>query len=92
MAQGSVWAAKHDMTIMDYIEGCPADTVNCFLPFSVHELNLDDLSETSVLRFDSEIFGFGTVATPLGDSIWFGSAHGDRVARYDMSNRAGDGS
>ena len=92
MAQGSVWAAKHDMTIMEYIEGCPADTVNCFLPFSVHELNLDDLSETSVLRFDSEIFGFGTVATPLGDSIWFGSAHGDRVARYDMSNRAGDGS
>jgi hypothetical protein len=92
MAQGSVWAEKHDMTIKEYIEGCPADTVNCFLPFSVHELNLDDLSETSVLRFDSEIFGFGTVATPLGDSIWFGSAHGDRVARYDMSNRAGDGS
>ena len=44
-AAGSVWAAKHDMTIMEYVEGCPADSTNCFLPFSVHELNPDDLSE-----------------------------------------------
>ena len=82
-AEGSVWAAKHDMTIMEYVDGCPADATNCFLPFSVHELDPDDLSEKNAWRFDSAVFGFGTVATPLKESIWFGSAHGDRVARYD---------
>ena len=92
MARGSVWAAKHDMTVMEYLEDCPAETVNCFLPFSVHELDLNDLSETNVWRYDSEIFGFGTVATPLGDSIWFGSAHGDRVARYEIGDRDSNGS
>ena len=92
MTQGSVWAAKHDMTVSEYLESCPADTVNCFLPFSVYELDLNDLSETNVWHYDSEIFGFGTVATPLGNSIWFGSAHGDRVAKYTMEKRAGDGS
>ena len=61
------------------------------LPFSVYELDLNDLSETNVWRYDSEIFGFGTVATPLGDSIWFGSAHGDRVARYEIGERVSNG-
>lgn len=83
-ASGSVWAAKHDMSIMEYIEGCPPDATNCFLPFSVHELDPEDLSEKNVWRFDSTVFGFGTVAMPVGESIWFGSAHGDRVARYDI--------
>ncbi len=82
-AEGSVWAAKHDMTIMEYVEGCPPDATNCFLPFSVYELDPDDLSEKNSWRFDSAVFGFGTVATPVKESIWFGSAHGDRVARYD---------
>ena len=91
LVNGSVWAAKHDMTIMEYVEGCPADLVNCFLPFSVHELDLNDLSEKNVWRFDSAIFGFGTVAMPVGESIWFGSAHGDRIARFDMSTGVSDG-
>ena len=91
LADGSVWAAKHDMTIMEYVEGCPADSVNCFLPFSVHELDLKDLSEKNVWRFDSAIFGFGTVAMPVGNSIWFGSAHGDRIARFDMNTEVSNG-
>ena len=91
LADGSVWAAKHDMTIMQYIEGCPSDSVNCFLPFSVHELALKDLSEKNVWSFDSAIFGFGTVAMPVGKSIWFGSAHGDRIARFDMNTEVSNG-
>ena len=45
LVDGAVWAAKHDMTIMEYVEGCPADSINCFLPFSIYELALEDLSE-----------------------------------------------
>ena len=33
MARGSVWAAKHDMTVTEYLENCSAELVNCFLPF-----------------------------------------------------------
>ena len=72
------------MTFMEYAEGCPADSVNCFLPFSIYELDLDDLTEKNAWSFDSEIFGFGTVATPVGDAVWSGSAHGDRIARFNL--------
>lgn len=82
--KGSVWAAKHDMTFTEYAEGCPADSVNCFLPFSVYELDLNDLTEKNAWSFNSEIFGMGTVATPAGDAVWSGTAHGDRVARLKI--------
>ncbi len=88
MANGSVWAAKHDMSVAEYLEGCPAEATNCFLPFSVHRLDPEDLKEQRVWRFDSEVFGFGTVATPVGEHVWLGSAHGDRIARFDL--KAGD--
>ena len=71
------------MTFMEYAEGQTADSVNC-LPFSVYELDLGDLAEKNAWSFDSEIFGMGTVATPVGDVAWFGSAHGDRVARFNL--------
>ena len=84
LVEGSVWAAKHDMTFTEYAEGCPADSVNCFLPFSVYELDLNDLTEKKAWSFNSEIFGMGTVATPAGDAVWSGTAHGDRVARLKI--------
>ena len=84
LVEGSVWAAKHDMTFTEYAEGCPADSVNCFLPFSVYELDLNDLTEKNAWSFNSEIFGMGTVATPAGDAVWSGTAHGDRVARLKI--------
>jgi hypothetical protein len=88
IAHGSLWAAKHDMTIMEYLDGCPAEMTNCFLPFSVHELDFQDLREKNSWRFNSSVFGFGTVAMPVGKNIWFGSAHGDRIARYEMKTDA----
>ena len=87
IANGSVWAAKHDMSVAEYLEGCPVEAANCFLPFSVHRLDLGDLRERRVWRFDSQVFGFGTVATPVGESVWLGSAHGDRIARFDLNDR-----
>ena len=84
LVEGSVWAAKHDMTFTEYAEGCPADSVNCFLPFSVYELDLNDLTVKNAWSFNSEIFGMGTVATPAGDAVWSGTAHGDRVARLKI--------
>ena len=79
------------MAVMEYLDDCPAEAANCFLLFSVYRLDLNDLSETNVWRYDSEIFGFGTVATPRGDSIWLGSAYGDRVASYEIGGRVSNG-
>ena len=87
LAAGSVWAAKHDMSVVEYLEGCPAAATNCFLPFSVHRLDPEDLGEQRVWRFDSQAFGFGTVATPVGEHVWLGSAHSDRIARFDLEAR-----
>ena len=83
---GAVWAAKHDMTLMEIVEECTAESINCFVPFSVYELALEDLTERNAWSFDSEVFGLGTVATPVGDAIWFGSAHGDRIARFNVES------
>ena len=83
LSHGSIWTAKHDMTVTEYLEGCPADAVNCFLPFSVYELDLEDLSETNAWNFHSDTFGFGTVAVPIAEQVWLGSAHGDRIASFD---------
>ena len=87
MAEGSVWAAKHDMTITEYLESCPADATNCFLPFSIHELDTGDLQEKRVWTLGSDTFGFATVATPVAGRVWLGTAHGDRVASFDIASK-----
>lgn len=85
-ANGSVWAAKHDMTVQEYLQGCPPDAQNCMLPFSIYELDLDNLQQKRRWSFASEVFGFATVATPVGDHVWLGSAHGERIARFDLTS------
>ncbi len=44
---------------MNYLEDCPSETSNYFLPFSVCELDLNDLREINVSQFDNEKFGLG---------------------------------
>jgi hypothetical protein len=53
------------MTISEYLEKCPTDATNCFLPFTIHELSLDDLEEKRIWTLHSDTFGFATVAMPV---------------------------
>ena len=82
IANGSLYAAKHDMSIDEYVTNCGGDTVNCFLPFTIYELDMATLAEKNVWQFDSKAFGFATVALPVDGRMWLGSAHSDRLAAF----------
>ena len=84
LSNGSLWAAKHDMSLTDFFEKCPPETTNCFLPFSIHKFD-SDLNELKTWSFESSTFGFATVATPVGENVWLGTAHGDRIASFKIS-------
>jgi hypothetical protein len=83
----SVWTVKHDMTLTEFFEQCN-DTVNCFLPFTVYELSTQNLAEKNVWNLSSKSFGFATVATPVAERVWLGTAHGDRIASFKLEDRA----
>lgn len=85
IAAGSLWAAKHEMTISEYLEKCPSDATNCFLPFTIHELSLEDLEEKRIWTLHSDTFGFATVAMPVAGRVWLGTAHGDRIASFELA-------
>ncbi len=85
ISENSLWTIKHDMTLTEFFDKC-GDTINCFLPFSVYELDFEDLKEKNMWNFDSSAFGFGTVATPVAGKVWLGSANGDRVASFELED------
>ena len=77
-----LWAAKHDMTLDDFFSACPADKVDCFLPFTIYRLSAADLTVLDEWSFDSTAFGFATVAIPADGRVWLGTAHGERIASF----------
>ena len=85
ISENSLWTIKHDMSLTEFFDKC-GDTINCFLPFSVYELDFEDLKEKNMWNFDSSAFGFGTVATPVAGKVWLGSANGDRVASFELED------
>ena len=85
ISENSLWTIKHDMTLTEFFDKC-GDTINCFLPFSVYELDFENLKEKNMWNLDSSAFGFGTVATPADGKVWLGSARGDRIASFELED------
>ena len=81
----SLWTIKHDMTLTEFFDKC-GETINCFLPFSVYELDFENLKEKNTWNLNSSAFGFGTVATPAVGKVWLGSARGDRIASFELED------
>lgn len=80
----AVWVGTHDITLAD-LEKCPPEVAQCTLPFTIHVLSEGDLIPLQSYQFDSEVFGAATVAIPVGEFIWLGTFHGDRVARHKLN-------
>ncbi len=78
----SLWAAKHDTTIDEFLEACPPEAPACDLPFTIYELSTSDLSVKRAWSFSSNVFGFATVAVPARGRVWLGTAHGERIASF----------
>ncbi len=76
---GAVWVANHDHAALKTL-ACSGQA-NCPLPFSINKLSIDNLSLLTSFPFNSDEFGVGTVGLAVGNSLWIGSYHADRLGR-----------
>ena len=79
---GALWSTSWDHSIPD-MAVCE-DKSPCALPFSVYKLKPKTLQLDKRWLFNHTIIGLGTVAFPLKDQIWIGTARGDRLAFFEQ--------
>ena len=76
--QGNLWVASHrqdpiNETCDDVKEG------PCLLPFVIVRADSETMEAKEVLSQEGLPMGYATVAIPVGDRLYMGSAHGDRI-------------
>jgi sugar lactone lactonase YvrE len=78
---GNLWVASHKH---DPINQTCTEPGVCLLPFEIVKANPDTLETEVVLSHSGAPMGYSTVALRVGDKVYMGSAHGDRVASYPI--------
>ncbi len=82
-ASGDVWIASHQHDPIG--QACTlVDRGPCLLPFQVIKLDPDTLASEVVVDHDGEPMGYATVALRVGDRIFLGTAHGDRIVSIEI--------
>lgn len=82
-ADGALWVASHQhdptgQTCAEVTEG------PCLLPYEIVRADADTLETKVVLAADGPPMGYSTVALRVGDRVYLGSAHGDRIASFTL--------
>ena len=80
-AAGNLWVASHKH---DPINQTCTEPGVCLLPFEVVKADPVTLKTEVVLSHSGTPMGYSTVALKVGDEIYMGSAHGDRIASYPI--------
>jgi hypothetical protein len=84
--EGQLWVASHQhnpiLQTCDDVESGP-----CLLPFEIVKADADTMESKVVLSHDGKPMGYTTVALHHGDHIYMGSAHGDRIASFKLSEK-----
>tara|TARA_R110002072_G_scaffold31735_12_gene97630 strand:- start:1718 stop:2860 length:1143 start_codon:yes stop_codon:yes gene_type:complete len=78
---GTLWVASHQH---DAINQTCTEPGPCLLPFKIVKADPDTLETTVALDHDGAPMGYATVGLKVGDKIYMGSAHGDRIASYPI--------
>ena len=82
-AEGTLWVASHRHDALG--QSCAAVTEGpCLLPYEIVRADADTLETEVVVEGDGAPMGYATVALRVGDRLYMGSAHGDRVASVDL--------
>ena len=84
LKDNALWATSWDHSIPDMV-ACEGKTP-CALPFSVYRLEPESLSVQQVWKFNHTVMGLATVAFPMLDQLWIGSARSDRIANFDVTH------
>ena len=80
---GDLWVASHKH---DPINQTCTETGVCLLPFEIVKVNPQTLEKTVILSHNGAPMGYSTVALKVVDSVYMGSAHGDRIAQYALDS------
>ncbi len=77
-SDGNLWVAshKHDPIAQTCTE---VEFGPCLLPFEIVKVNSETLEKEVFLHYEGDAMGYATVATRVGDKLYLGSAHGDRI-------------
>ncbi|MBL6688162.1 MAG: SMP-30/gluconolactonase/LRE family protein [Pseudomonadales bacterium] len=81
--EGWLWVASHQQNpLTETCEG--VEEAACLLPFQILRVNPENLATEVILDHKGEPMGYTTVATRVGDTLYMGSAHGDRIATFKL--------
>jgi sugar lactone lactonase YvrE len=81
-ADGMLWIASHQQDPLN--DTCTVEEGPCLLPFQVARVDSRTMLGETVFEHKGAPMGYITVALKVGDEIYMGSAHGDRIARVSL--------
>lgn len=80
---GRLWIASHQHDPIG--QACTQVSAGpCLLPFQIVTADPASFESSIALEHDGAPMGYATVALKVGDSLYLGSAHGDRIVRVDL--------
>lgn len=80
---GNLWIAshKHNPITQDCAEVAEGP---CLLPFEIVKADANSMQTEVILSHDGPPIGYSTVALKVGNHIFMGSAHGDRIVSFAL--------
>lgn len=80
---GTLWIASHQHDPIG--QACTQVTAGpCLLPFQVVKVNPDTFQPDIMIDHDGAPMGYATVALKVGNRLYLGTAHGDRVVSIEL--------
>ncbi|HEY5644945.1 MAG TPA: SMP-30/gluconolactonase/LRE family protein [Pseudomonadales bacterium] len=81
--EGNLWVASHQHDPLG--QNCNQVTEGpCLLPYQIVKADPETLETEVVLRQEGPPMGYATVALKVGNRVYMGSAHGDRVVDIEL--------
>lgn len=84
-ANGDVWIASHQHDPIG--QACTQVTAGpCLLPFQIVRADAKTLEREVVIDHNGAPMGYATVALKVGERLYMGSAHGDRIVSVNLAS------
>ncbi len=82
---GMLWVASHQQDPIK--DTCTMEIGPCLLPFEIVRVDPKTLQRETILSHLGEPMGYETFALRAGNTIYLGTAHGDRIARFALNRQ-----